>query len=184
VGTAAEFVRAARSVRLQVRDGAAEAAREVEILCPDRVRVIASTTSGRLEVVAVGAQAYGRTGEGAWIKVPLSFVKAPAICRGATWQDGQDLPSLLQALTERELAEKPVGPRAVSGVACQDWEAREKLGRRQGAPPILMCLGISDRRPMQIALPDATWTFTEWNADLQIQEPEIVKGQPAAVVLP
>src|SRR5687768_4785838 len=73
VDVAAEFVRAARSVRMQVQDGSAEKARQVEIVCPDRVRVTAETTAGRMEIVAVGDEAFGRTGQGAWIKVPLSF---------------------------------------------------------------------------------------------------------------
>ena len=61
---AADFVRAARSVRVDVRDRSGEGARRVEVVCPDRVRVIAETTSGRLEVVAIGAEAFGRTGDG------------------------------------------------------------------------------------------------------------------------
>jgi hypothetical protein len=177
-------VRTARSVWLQVRDRSAAAAREIEILCPDRVRVVAATASGRLEVVAIGRQAFGRTGDGAWIRVPLSFVNAPAVCRGA-WPDGPDLATLLQALTEREVSERPVGPRQVSGVACQDWEARERRpARAQEAPPVVLCLGIADKRPMQITLPDATWTFAEWNADLTIDAPERVAGEPAAAVRP
>ncbi|HJR51616.1 MAG TPA: hypothetical protein VJ794_10945 [Gemmatimonadales bacterium] len=185
VGVAAEFVRAARTVRLHVQDKAQAATRTVEIVCPDRVRVTAETASGRLEVVGIGDQAYGRTGEGAWIRVPLSFVNAPAICPGATWRpQAQDLATLLQAMTELAVSEQPIGPRAVNGVACQDWEARERGPAPAGdpVPRILMCLGTVDKRPMQITLPDATWTFAEWNADLTIEPPQAVTGEPVAAV--
>jgi hypothetical protein len=187
VGAAAAFVKGARSVRLRVDDRSVGAGRTVEIVCPDRVRVTAETTSGRLEVVAIGAQAFGRTGDGGWIKVPLSFVNAPPICSGATWRpDGQDLGTLLEAMTNLALSEQPIGPREVNGVACQDWEARDKVpATDQGAfPAILMCLGTADKRPMQITLPDATWTFAEWNADLTIEPPLAVAGEPAAAVQP
>src|SRR6185436_20856639 len=104
---AADFVRAARSVRMQVKDHAAEAVRNVEIVCPDRVRVTVQTPSGTLEVLAVGQEAFGRTGDGAWIKVPLSLVDAPAICRGASWRpSAQDLPTLLQAMSQLTVAER------------------------------------------------------------------------------
>ena len=181
VGVAAEFVRAARSVRMQVKDGSADAARQVEIVCPDRVRVTAETTSGRLEIVAVGDQAFGRTGEGAWIKVPLSFVNAPVICAGAPWRrDGQDLATILHAMASLQVAEQPVGPRQVNGVACQDWEARSPAAGGAATPRFGMCLGTADKRPMQITLPDATWTFAEWNPPLTIEAPVAVTGEPAA----
>lgn len=184
VSVAAEFVRAARSVRMQVQDRSADAARQVEIVCPDRVRVTAETSSGRLEVVAVGDEAFGRTGDGAWIKVPLSFVNAPVICAGATWRRGtQDLATILQAMAGLDVAEQPVGPRQVNGVPCQDWEARGRgpAGPGDAAPRFSMCLGTADRRPMQITLPDATWTFAEWNPALKIDPPAAVAGEPAAV---
>ena len=185
VDVAAEFVRAARSVRMQVHDRSAEKARQVEIVCPDRVRVTAETTSGRMEIVAVGDQAFGRTGEGAWIKVPLSFVNAPVICAGAPWRRGaQDLATILHAMTSLEVSEQPVGPRQVNGVACQDWEARTRVaataGEADGPARFGLCLGTSDKRPMQITLPDATWTFAEWNPDLTIEPPAAVTGEPAA----
>jgi hypothetical protein len=44
---------------------------------------------------------------------------------------------------------------------------------------ITLCLGTADKRPMQITLPDATWTFAEWNADVTIDVPAAVKGEPA-----
>lgn len=182
---AAEFVRAARSVRMQVQDRSAEKARQVEIVCPDRVRVTAETTAGRMEIVAVGDQAFGRTGEGAWIKVPLSFVNAPVICAGAPWRRGaQDLATILHAMTSLDVSEQPVGPRQVNGVACQDWEARTRAAAANGATDesarFGLCLGTSDKRPMQITLPDATWTFAEWNPDLTIEPPSAVAGEPAA----
>jgi hypothetical protein len=180
---AADFVRAARSVRVHVRDQSGEGARRVEVVCPDRVRVIAETTSGRLEVVAIGAEAFGRTGEGDWIKVPLTLVDAPPVCAGATWRPGaQDLVSLLQDTAKLAVSERPTGPREVSGVPCQDWEARQPGGaaERAAAPRIRMCLGTADRRPMQLMTPDATWTFADWNADLAIQAPPVVKGEPVA----
>ena len=183
VAVAAEFVRAARSVRMQVQDRSADAARIVEIVCPDRVRVAAETTSGRLEIVAVGDQAFGRTGEGAWIKVPLSLVNAPVICAGAPWRrDTQDLATILHAMTTLDVSEQPVGPRAVNGVACQDWEARGRPagGGSEGSPRFGLCLGTADKRPMQITLPDATWTFAEWNPELTIEPPSAVAGEPAA----
>jgi len=182
---AADFVRAARSVRVHVQDQSGEGARNVEIVCPDRVRVIADTTSGRLEVVAIGAEAFGRTGDGDWIKVPLSMVNAPAICAGTTWRpDAQDLATLLQAMTKHMVSEQPIGPRQVNGVPCQDWEARDRgpAPDRSGVPRIRMCLGTADKRPMQLTLPDATWTFADWNADLAIHPPAAVKGEPAAAV--
>jgi hypothetical protein len=187
VGAAAAFVKGARSVRLHVDDRSPDGGRTVEIVCPDRVRVTAETTSGRLEVVAVGDEAFGRTGAGAWIKVPLSFVNAPAICSGATWRkDAQDLGTLLEAMTRLAVSEQPIGPRQVNGVACQDWEARDKDPQSEAgaAPAILMCLGTKDKRPMQITLPDATWTFAEWNADLTIEAPPAVTGEPVAAVRP
>jgi hypothetical protein len=183
VGVAAKFVQAARSVRMQVKDGSADAARQVEIVCPDRVRVTAETTSGRLEIVAVGDQAFGRTGAGAWIKVPLALVNAPVICAGAPWRRGsQDLATILQAMTSFDVSEQPVGPREVNGVACQDWEARSRSAASADAdaPRVGLCLGTSDRRPMQITLPDATWTFAEWNPDLVIEPPSAVAGEPSA----
>jgi hypothetical protein len=178
---AADFVRAARSVRMQVKDHSAEGVRTVEILCPDRVRVTADTTSGRLEVLAIGEEAFGRTGDGAWIRVPLTFVNAPAICGGSWRPAAQDLPSLLQAMSQMTVAERPVGPREVSGIACQDWEARAQRAVPAGgdAAAITLCLGTADKRPMQITLPDATWTFAEWNADVTIDLPAAVKGEPA-----
>jgi hypothetical protein len=177
---------------MQVKDHSAEAVRTVEILCPDRVRVTADTTSGRLEVLAIGEEAFGRTGEGAWIRVPLTFVNAPAICGGSPWRPAaQDLPSLLQAMSRLAVAERPVGPRQVSGIACQDWEARAQGAAPAGgdAAAITLCLGTADKRPMQITLPDATWTFAEWNADVTIDAPvtvkgEPVKGEPVAAVTP
>jgi hypothetical protein len=187
MSNAADFVKAARSVRMQVKDVAGEGARDVEIVCPDRVRVTAETTSGRLEVVAVGADAFGRTGAGAWIKVPLSFVNAPAVCAGATWRpNAQDLPTLLQAMTRFAVSEQPIGPREVSGVPCQDWEARDRGPGADGSqtPRILLCLGTADKRPMQITLPDATWTFADWNADLAIDPPQTVKGESAGAGQP
>ena len=187
VGTAAAFVKGARSVRLRVDDRSPGGGRKVEIVCPDRVRVTAETTSGRLEVVAVGDQAFGRTGDGGWIEVPLSFVNAPAICSGATWRpDGPDLGALLEAMTKLAVSEQPIGPRSVNGVACQDWEARDQApaSDQGGSAAILMCLGTADKRPMQITLPDATWTFAEWNADLTIEPPLAVAGEPAAAVQP
>jgi hypothetical protein len=183
VSGAADFVRAARSVRMQVQEKGSSAARRVEILCPDRVRVTAPTAAGKLEVVAIGAEAFGRTGEGPWIRLPLSFVHAPAICRGSTWRPGtQDLATLLQAMTRYAVSEQPIGPREVNGVPCQDWEAR---GRGQATaagetPRILFCLGTADRRPMEITLPDGTWTFDEWNGEVTIEAPTAVKGQVAA----
>jgi hypothetical protein len=182
---AADFVRGARSVRVHVQDQSGEGARSVEVVCPDRVRVIAETTSGRLEVVAIGAEAFGRTGDGAWIKIPLSLVNAPPVCAGATWRPGaQDLVTLLQATAKLMVSERPTGPREVNGVPCQDWEARDRGGatERAAAPRIQMCLGTADRRPMQLTLPDATWTFADWNADLAIHPPAAVKGEPAAAV--
>jgi hypothetical protein len=182
LSVAAEFVRAARSVRMEVKDHSAEAVRTVEILCPDRVRVTAETTSGRLEVLAIGEDAFGRTGDGAWIRVPLTLVDAPAICGGAPWRPAaQDLPSFLQAMSRMAVAERPIGPRQVSGVPCQDWEARAQgAGPGSGASDaITLCLGTADKRPMQIKLPDATWTFAEWNADVTIDPPAAVKGEPA-----
>jgi hypothetical protein len=183
VSMAADFVKAARSVRLQVQERSAKAARQVEIVCPDRVRVTADTTSGRLEIIAIGDQAFGRTGEGAWIKVPLSFVNAPVICRGATWRSGaQDLATTLHAMTTFEVSEQPVGPREVNGVACQDWEARARTtaGADDASPRFGLCLGTADKRPMQIVLPDATWTIAEWNPELRIEAPSAVKGEPPA----
>src|SRR5687767_3657560 len=144
VTRAAEFVKAARSVRVHVQDKAGDGVRNIEIVCPDRVRVTAETTSGRLEVVAIGADAFGRTGEGVWIKVPLSFVNAPAICPGATRRpEAQDVAALLQAMTKLTVAERPIGPRQVNGVPCQDWEARDRgpAPDRLDVPRILMCLG-------------------------------------------
>jgi hypothetical protein len=187
VNSAADFVRAARSVRMQVQDRSAGAERRVEIVCPDRVRVTADTPSGRLEVVAVGQQAFGRTGDGAWIKVPLSFVNAPAVCAGATWRPGApDLATFLRAMMNLQVSEEPVGPRQVNGVACQDWEAvdRRPAAPAGGRPRFRLCLGTADKRPMQITLPDATWTFAEWNADLAIEAPSIVTGEPAAATAP
>lgn len=187
VGGAADFVRAARSVRLQVQEKAGNVTRNVEILCPDRVRVTAETATGKLEVVAIGSAAFGRTGEGPWIKVPLSFVDAPAICSGATWRpQAQDLATLLQAMTRLVVSEQPIGPREVSGVPCQDWEARDRgpAPDRRQTPRILLCLGIADKRPMQITLPDGTWTFTDWNADLTIESPQMVQGEVAAAGQP
>jgi hypothetical protein len=186
VTTAAEFVKAARSVRVHVQDKSGDAVRDIEIVCPDRVRVTAETTSGRLEVVAIGAEAFGRTGKGAWIKVPLSFVNAPAICPGATRRpEAQDVVTVLQALTKLMVSEQPIGPRAVNGVPCQDWEARDRgpAPARSDVPRIVMCLGTADKRPMQLTLPDATWTFADWNADLAIHPPAAVKGEPAAAVV-
>lgn len=185
VTTAAEFVKAARSVRVHVQDKSGHAVRDIEIVCPDRVRVTAETTSGRLEVVAIGAEAFGRTGQGAWIEVPLSFVNAPAICPGATRRpEAQDVVTVLQAMTKLMVSEQPIGPRAVNGVPCQDWEARDRRTApdRSDVPRILMCLGTADKRPMQLTLPDATWTFADWNADMAIHPPAVVKGQPAAAV--
>jgi hypothetical protein len=182
VAVAADFVKAARSVRMQVQDSSAGAARSVEIVCPDRVRVTAETASGRLEIVAVGEQAFGRTGSGAWIKIPLSLVNAPVICAGAPWRRGaQDLATILHAMTSLEVSEQPVGPREVNGVACQDWEARRRTpaGDAAAAQRFGLCLGTADKRPMQITLPDATWTFAEWNPDLKIEPPDAVTGQPA-----
>jgi hypothetical protein len=174
LGAAAEFVRTARTVRLQVKDHAAGPVRQVEIVCPDRVRVTADGAAGRLELLAVGQEAFGRTGDRAWIKVPLSLVDAPAICRGAHWRPAaQDLASLLEAMSQLSVSERPTGPRQVSGVVCQDWEARDRRPLGDGpAPSILVCLGTADRRPMEIALPDVTWTFAEWNADVQIEAPQ------------
>jgi hypothetical protein len=187
VSGAADFVRAARSVRMQVQEKDGSATRSVEMRCPDRVRVTAETASGRLEVVAIGAEGFGRTGEGPWIKVPLSFVNAPAICSGSTWRpQAQDLPTLLQAMTRLVVSEQPIGPREVNGVPCQDWEARERVpaSDRSRTPRVVLCLGIADKRPMQITLPDGTWTFAEWNVDVTIEAPPLVVGEAAAAGQP
>jgi hypothetical protein len=182
VSGAADFVKAARSVRIQVQEKAGNATRNVEILCPDRVRVTAETTSGTLEVVAIGSEAFGRTGEGPWIKVPLSFVNAPPICSGSSWRpEAQDLGAVLHAMTRLVVSEQPIGPRAVNGVPCQDWEARERGPAPKGRDPrIRLCLGTTDKRPMQITLPDGTWTFADWNADVTIEAPQVVKGEAVA----
>jgi hypothetical protein len=182
LNAAAEFVRTARSVRLQVKDHAAGPVRHVEIVCPDRVRVTAEGAAGRLELLAVGDEAFGRIGTGDWIQVPLSLVGAPPICRGARWHPGaQDLTTLLQAISQLAVSERPVGPREVSGVACQDWEARDRAAGAGVPGAIVLCLGTVDKRPMEITLPDATWTFAEWNAEVTIDPPPAVKGQAAAV---
>lgn len=183
VGGAADFVRAARSVRMQVQEKPGNTTRNVEILCPDRVRVTAESTSGKLEVVAIGSEAFGRTGAGPLIQVPLSFVNAPAICSGSTWRpQAQDLATLLQAMTRLVVSEQPIGPREVNGVPCQDWEARDRgpASDRRQTPRIRLCLGTADKRPMQITLPDGTWTFADWNADVTIEAPQMVKGEAAA----
>jgi hypothetical protein len=149
------------------------------------VRVTAEGAAGRLEVLAIGGKAFGRTGEGDWIEVPLSLVDAPAICRGASWRpDAPDLATLLQAMSQLAVSERPIGPRQVSGVACQDWEAREHGPAAVGADAasIVLCLGTADKRPMQITLPDVTWTFADWNAEVVIEPPGAVKGQRAAAV--
>jgi hypothetical protein len=167
VTKASEFIRNAKSVRVQVVDKeSGPKARSVEIVCPDKVRITAETTSGRLEIVAVGQSVVARTGDSPWIKAPMSFVNAPAICTGSPWAgQRKDLATVFEGLTKLVITEVLSDPRDVNGIRCQDWQARERGPDASGTKPrVRFCLGVEDNRPMGLALPDGTsFVFTDWN---------------------
>jgi hypothetical protein len=179
VSKASEQVKNATSVRLRVEDKRS-GTRTIDAVCPDKVRIKADTTSGPLEIVAIGKKALGRTGDSRWISVPMSFVNVPPVCSGATWaQSGKDLAGILADMMDLQVTEVPIGPREVSGVPCQDWEAREAGPDPHGTRPrIRLCLAVDNFRLMELGLPDATWTFSEWNAPFDISFPRESGAEP------
>jgi hypothetical protein len=174
VGKATTFLKNASTVRVRVQSMTTPPdVQTFEIACPDRVRAKRGTPAGSLEIVAIGDKAMARTDGGRWVRFPLTMVKAPGVCRGAPWVQGKDdLATILEDLMGLQITEVPIHPREVSGTECQDWEAREAGPDPQGtAPRIRLCLAVDDYRLMQLVLPDASWTFSDWNVPMDIQLP-------------
>ena len=174
------FLKSARSVRIRVRDKASQGAfRDIEIVCPDRVRVRAVTPAGRLEIVAVGENAFGRVDDGLWTTVPLATINAPGLCAGSAWKPrGKNLTTLVEeATTNAEWIPKG-SVRTVNGVACQTWELRNWTDGNGPKPPAgSMCVGTSDGRLMELQVPEVTLTFADWNAAIAIDRPDRIKGE-------
>jgi len=171
---AAAFVRQARSARIVVQPKGADAKpRQVEVQCPDRVRVVTETTEGTRETVVVDGRGYSRLGQGAWTIVPPAFANAPPVCEGAAWRTGADLPSVLEAMASSPVTEGET--HTPLGVPCHSW----MMGRKK--PPssprqvtqIGICLGVEDARPVVMDVGPEVWVFTEWNGDVTIETPEV-----------
>ena len=175
IGRASEFVRAAQSVRIHAVDKeSGPSGRRIQIACPDKVRIEADSSSGPLEIIAIGNTVVARTGDAGWIKAPMSFVNAPAVCVGSSWAEGRkDLGTVLSEMTRLVVSEVMIDPRQVNGVQCQDWEARERGPDPGGKKPrIRLCLAVDDQRPMELGLPDGTrWVFSDWNSPMDISLP-------------